>query len=182
MGRGKRKGKTAALSVQPHFAYVNGDDWQGIYRDGVLISQGHLYSEYGPDLLHNVGIEVTALSIDTDRLMETGTLPELLSDIPSEDLYGDINQASSGLTYVYGDDWCGLYRDGQLLSQGHSFGSCELLELVGLDVQHLEADPDILSVEGALPDSLSAFRARHLRADLPVEFGERSRRSLLADP
>ncbi len=60
---------------------------------------------------------------------------------------------------INGDDWQGIFVDGYLISEGHSFGSYELLEIVKEhgavgDFWSLEPDMDWLMDRGGLPDTL----------------------------
>lgn len=45
-------------------------------------------------------------------------------------------------------DWIGLYRDGKLLGEGHSFGASELLSLLGIEHETI-----FLDLDDRLPDT-----------------------------
>jgi hypothetical protein len=51
-------------------------------------------------------------------------------------------------------DWYGLYRDGKLLTEGHSLDVEEVLSLLGFDVSQKEAAEDWLEDRGDLPKKL----------------------------
>lgn len=65
------------------------------------------------------------------------------------------------LVYVNGDDWCGLYFNGNLQTQGHSLDFREVMETIteiGGTVNFwttLDADMDWLGDHGILPLKLS---------------------------
>ncbi len=50
------------------------------------------------------------------------------------------------------DDWIGIYKDGQLLAQDHSFSEHQMLTLLGIEFEwvQLDADEDM----SALPEKL----------------------------
>ena len=56
------------------------------------------------------------------------------------------------ITVVNSDNWVGIYMDGKLLSQGHSFSESEVLGIVGLDVESVWVDPT--SCLSSFPDDL----------------------------
>lgn len=58
------------------------------------------------------------------------------------------------VTYVYGDDWDGVYIDGELRWEGHSISPMELLELVGIAPKSITADYDWLCEHANLPKLL----------------------------
>lgn len=61
---------------------------------------------------------------------------------------------------VDGDDWSGLYCNGRLISEGHSFSVREIFELIQENggavsrFNSVEADMDWLSDVGSLPEDL----------------------------
>lgn len=60
---------------------------------------------------------------------------------------------------VHGDDWQGIYVDGQCISEGHSHSTYEILEIVkenGHVGEFWSFDPDMdwLSDVGSLPEKL----------------------------
>lgn len=62
---------------------------------------------------------------------------------------------SKEITLVEGDDWSGLYVDGKLVAEGHSFSNSELLEYCGVKHNRGFADLDWLADRGTLPKKLS---------------------------
>lgn len=63
------------------------------------------------------------------------------------------------LTLVRGDDWDGIYIDGKLHSEGHSFSDFSLLELgislpVNTKLETIFPNVDWLEYEGSYPDNL----------------------------
>jgi len=63
--------------------YVSGDDWVGLYVDGVLFAEGH--SLHPRDVAAACGVELEQLSCDCDWLYEAGSLPDGLSDVKLEE-------------------------------------------------------------------------------------------------
>jgi hypothetical protein len=51
-------------------------------------------------------------------------------------------------------DWEGLYKNGVLLSEGHSIHIEDLFELLELDFEQLEAKEDWVEERGDLPEKL----------------------------
>lgn len=49
-------------------------------------------------------------------------------------------------------DWCGLYRDGELVLEGHLSlkPSVEVLEALGVPCETIQADPEWMEAEGRL--------------------------------
>lgn len=68
--------------------FVNGDDWQGLYLNGILMYEGHSIPSYAyGDIINETvgGIqEYIALEVDYDWMTHNGVLPGYLSDIPDE--------------------------------------------------------------------------------------------------
>lgn len=58
-------------------------------------------------------------------------------------------------TIVVGDDWEGVYIDGELLTEGHSIDTTRLLRELGFCVVHIEPNSEWLEGEGYLPKYLS---------------------------
>lgn len=56
---------------------------------------------------------------------------------------------------VYGDDWQGLYINGELAFEGHRIDPVHALECLGFNVPCIEADPVWLEEEMRLPKQLS---------------------------
>lgn len=59
---------------------------------------------------------------------------------------------------VHGDDWEGLYIDGQLQMEGHHIRLEELLKVLGVEMEFIEPDQDWIEEHGRLPDKLTAVR------------------------
>lgn len=57
-------------------------------------------------------------------------------------------------TLVIADDWEGLYRDGELLTQGHSLSMFDVFGALGLDLGKVRPDNTWLEAEGLLPTYL----------------------------
>lgn len=55
------------------------------------------------------------------------------------------------LVYFNTGDWVGVYRDGRLLDQGHSFGEGDLLRLLGVEYESVR-DVDAEANGWQLPD------------------------------
>lgn len=59
----------------------NGDDWEGLYIDGVLFSEGHSVSVR--DLARAIGWQLTKIEVSSDWLgNEVTGLPAKLTDVP----------------------------------------------------------------------------------------------------
>lgn len=56
-------------------------------------------------------------------------------------------------TVVNADGWVGIYLDGKLLAQAHSFSEREVLGIAGLDAVSVWVD-DPTRILGSLPDDL----------------------------
>lgn len=53
------------------------------------------------------------------------------------------------IAFYYVDDWCGLYVDGRLRSQGHSIDAADLLTMLALgEVVYLGDNTDNLGATG----------------------------------
>lgn len=61
-------------------------------------------------------------------------------------------------TYVMGDDWDGLYTEGKLVREGHSFSVRHLFEWLGVDVDIVVADLNWLGERGNLPEDLKDIK------------------------
>jgi hypothetical protein len=62
--------------------YVNGDDWVGLYVDGVLKKQGHSLDVR--DIIEALNLEYETLFPDAEWLFEVGYLPESIDDVVEE--------------------------------------------------------------------------------------------------
>lgn len=58
------------------------------------------------------------------------------------------------ITLVCGDDWMGVYKDGECVYQNHSVDSSRLLGLAGIEHQSVYVDLNWLDQQGSLPLSL----------------------------
>ena len=58
---------------------VKGDDWQGLYIDGILMSEDHSISI--EDFAEVVGIKLSKKYVDLDWLEDNGYLPKLLENV-----------------------------------------------------------------------------------------------------
>ena len=56
---------------------------------------------------------------------------------------------------VSGDDWEGLYINGNLVTEGHQITNEELLEILGVDFNTSLADIDWLEERGSFPEKLT---------------------------
>jgi hypothetical protein len=61
-------------------------------------------------------------------------------------------------TFVEGDDWVGLYMDGELVYEGHSISPAYLAELLDADFERIWADDAWLYDVGTLPKNLEDVR------------------------
>jgi len=62
--------------------------------------------------------------------------------------------ARAEYTLVDADDWVGLYRDGKLIGQGHSFRVRDVFELLNIDLKIIYPDDEWIYQRGDLPDKL----------------------------
>ena len=58
-------------------------------------------------------------------------------------------------TYVDGDDWCGLYCDGELRAEGHSLRPYDIFIALGIVLDHKYASLPWLTEVGRLPAKLA---------------------------
>jgi len=65
--------------MKPKITLVDGDDWQGLYVNGELVTQGH--SIRAQDVCEVLGADYAFVSADYEWLDERGALPELLKDV-----------------------------------------------------------------------------------------------------
>lgn len=61
----------------------------------------------------------------------------------------------TSIQLVVGDDWEGLYVNGELKTQGHSMSVRDVVEALGFSLQVFEPDMEWLDGEGALPKSFA---------------------------
>lgn len=67
--------------------FVNGDDWTGMYIDGVLVEEGHSISPYRA-IEAVICKEVTSLyrvEANNEWLQEVGNLPKYLKDVKTDE-------------------------------------------------------------------------------------------------
>lgn len=71
------------------------------------------------------------------------------------------NNIGNTITFVYADDWTGLYVDGRLQREGHSIEAWDALvliqdlELDNFGLEYFWCDLDWIHDRGNLPDELS---------------------------
>lgn len=63
----------------PHVVFVTADDWEGLYIDGQLVTEGHEVRR--SELLRILGIPHKELNADADWLAERGCFPTQLLDV-----------------------------------------------------------------------------------------------------
>jgi hypothetical protein len=62
------------------------------------------------------------------------------------------------ITYVRGQDWEGLYIDGELVEEGHSICVEEVVEALGFTCERIMADQEWLEDRGDLPYCLGEVK------------------------
>jgi hypothetical protein len=65
---------------------------------------------------------------------------------------------SHRVTYVVGNDWEGLYVDGEIVNQGHTLRLQDLAEALKIDLHTVEPDDEWLGKVGHLPQKLSKVK------------------------
>ena len=65
---------------------TNGDDWEGLYIDGVLAIEGHRISAW--EAMCVLGINSHSAEIDTPWMHDMGNLPVDFCDIPQDKIKG----------------------------------------------------------------------------------------------
>ena len=84
--RGKKKEVAPAAEAEKKGLKVtivsNGDDWNGLYLDGVLVQQGHEVSVRS--VLKALGIECEEVWCDNEWLEGQGELPAALDEVVRE--------------------------------------------------------------------------------------------------
>ena len=65
-------------------------------------------------------------------------------------------KASAGpkVTFADGDDWNGLYVDGELVAENHSLRPTDVLDALGIVYERVACDQDWLEEQGRLPPDL----------------------------
>ena len=59
------------------------------------------------------------------------------------------------IVLVRGEDWVGLYKEGNLLTENHSLSIDEVLTALGIEHDVLWADDEWLNERGWLPNKLT---------------------------
>ena len=67
------------MNQSKEIVLVKGDDWQGLYIDGILMSEDHSISI--EDFAEVVGIKLSKKYVDLDWLEDNGYLPKLLENV-----------------------------------------------------------------------------------------------------
>lgn len=71
------------VRMKSKYTLVNGDDWQGLYKDGQIVAQNHSLSAY--EILELVGVEFKSEWVNLDWLENIGHLPHNLDEVKFED-------------------------------------------------------------------------------------------------
>jgi len=66
-------------ATKPQVAFVDGDDWEGLYINGKLVEEHHHVRT--EDVLRHLGIKCEVIYPDQDWLEERGSLPANLSEV-----------------------------------------------------------------------------------------------------
>ena len=61
-------------------------------------------------------------------------------------------------TLISGDDWCGLYKNGKLVTEGHSIKLTDFAKIIGIDLEVKWINQDWLENRGCLPKELSEVK------------------------
>ena len=59
------------------------------------------------------------------------------------------------ITIVDGDDWSGLYVNGQLEHEAHRFSAAEVLYVLGIEFEFKRLDDKWIEEVGCLPENIS---------------------------
>lgn len=73
-----------AASQRPVVVFVYGDDWQGLYVEDLLVTEGHQVSTNDAlEAVQNLGVFQIGLSIEADQewLESEGSLAAALADV-----------------------------------------------------------------------------------------------------
>lgn len=65
---------------------------------------------------------------------------------------------SRKITIVDADDWVGIYIDGKLVTEDHSFNERQTMDALDIEYDRVYADSEWLAEVGNLPDLLSEVR------------------------
>ncbi|HRY30262.1 MAG TPA: hypothetical protein P5079_09540, partial [Elusimicrobiota bacterium] len=129
----------------------NGDDWEGLYVDGQLVSEGH--SLRPGEVLEALKLDFAEL--DDDGIMayleDAGNFPENLGELTKKKI-------TNKIVLVHGDDWNGFYIDGKLAMEGHSYDSRHVLDALKIKSTRLPekvVNKGLDRFGGRLPEKLS---------------------------
>ena len=62
------------------------------------------------------------------------------------------------IVIVNGDDWKGIYIDGQLKYEGHSIRPMDIFNVLDIDFKEFECDLEWLEEQGNLPKNLNEVK------------------------
>jgi hypothetical protein len=65
------------MSNADDFVYVSGDDWNALYKDGVLAHEGHSSIDHEYLFI----LQIPSVEASLDWLMEEGRYPQELKDV-----------------------------------------------------------------------------------------------------
>lgn len=66
--------------------------------------------------------------------------------------------AAPKVTFADGDDWNGLYVDGELMAENHSLRPTDVLDALGIPYERVSCDQDWLEENGRLPQQLKEVK------------------------
>lgn len=97
------------------------------------------------------GIKIRFRIVNGKRIGQVGytELPQGIIKLPSYE---------PKFTYVMGDDWDGIYKDGKLFAEGHSFHPKTFFQACGVEYDIKCVDLGWLEDRGNLPDKLSEVK------------------------
>lgn len=67
------------MNEKDKFLLVTADDWQGLYKNGILITEDHTIELQ--TILKHLGIELEEKECDCNWIHERGNLPDKLKDV-----------------------------------------------------------------------------------------------------
>ena len=70
-----------------------------------------------------------------------------------------MTEKNQKIVIVSGDDWQGIYIDGQLKYEGHSIRPMDIFEVLGINHEQFECDFEWLEERGRLPKNLEEVKA-----------------------
>lgn len=71
--------------------------------------------------------------------------------------------AAPRVVYADGDDWAGLYVNGELRAENHSLRVSDVLEALGIEYERIECDQSWLEERGRLPERVEDVKGRKER-------------------